>query len=114
MEIATIFNEEIAIILPKGRIDSDTSVDFDEQISNLIAKGLLKFVVDFSETDFISSSGLRVLLMKAKQIKNRGGRIVLTSMPASIDEVFEVSGFSIIFCVYNMLEEAIKDLRNFS
>ena len=112
MEIVEIINEQVVTVMPKGRIDSVTSTDFDSKITDLLAKGLIKVIIDFSGTDFISSAGLRVLLMKAKQAKNLSGKIVLSNMSESIDEVFEVSGFSTIFNIYKTAEEAMKALKS--
>jgi anti-anti-sigma factor len=56
-------------------------------------------VISFKNIAFISSAGLRVLLMLAKRIKSNRGHIVLCEMPKDVREVFEVSGFATIFAI---------------
>jgi len=97
MEISEIIQDQSVTILPKGRIDSVTVVDFEDKLSDLIVRNFTKIIIDFSTTDFISSSGLRILLMKEKQLRSRSGNLLLINLPEMIEEIFEVSGFSTVF-----------------
>ena len=97
MEISEIIQDQSVTILPKGRIDSVTVVDFEDKLSDLIVRNFTKIIIDFSTTDFISSSGLRILLMKEKQLRSRSGNLLLINLPEMIEEIFEVSGFSTMF-----------------
>ena len=110
MEITTIIKDMIAILKPQGRIDSVTANEFDTKITELLDKGQIKVIIDFSHTDFISSAGLRILLLKAKLAKSLKGKIVLSNMSESIAEVFEVSGFSTLFTIYKTVDAAEKGL----
>ena len=97
MEISEIIQDQSVTIIPKGRIDSVTVIDFEDKLSDLIARNFTKIIIDFSTTDFISSSGLRILLMKEKQLRSRSGNLLLINLPEMIEEIFEVSGFSTVF-----------------
>jgi len=108
MEITTVVNDNIAILMPKGRIDSITANEFDTKITELLDSGQTKVIIDFSGTDFISSAGLRILLLKAKLAKSLKGKIVLSTMSQSISEVFEVSGFSTLFTIFKTVDAAEK------
>jgi len=111
MEISESIQDQLVILAPKGRIDSITSTDLDAKISDLIARGFSKIIVDFSATDFVSSAGLRILLMKEKQLRNIHGYLILACMSDVIEEIFEVSGFSSIFKIQKTLDTAINSLK---
>lgn len=68
-----------------------------------------KFIAfDFAKMDFISSSGLRVLLMVAKKMKKLDGHVALFAMNENIREVFKISGFDALFSIYSNEEDAIR------
>jgi len=61
--------------------------------------------------DFISSSGLRVLLTAGKQLKSVNGKMVLCSLKDHVKEVFDVAGFTMLFNMFSSQEEAIKKIQ---
>ena len=67
-----------------------------------------RLVFDFSELNYISSSGLRVLLMAAKRLKAVDGKMALVSLNDQNQAVFEIAGFSSVFTVYQSQDEAIN------
>lgn len=76
----------------RGRLDSATAGDLEQVLLPLFAGGVA-VVVDFAELAYISSAGLRVVLMAAKRAKQAGGRLMLCSLSSVVREVFEISGF---------------------
>ena len=68
-------------------------------------------VVDFQHVQFISSAGLRVLLLAAKKVKPYGGKILLSGMSKDVREVFDISGFSSIFEIHNSTDEAVNSIK---
>lgn len=92
-----------------GQIDSTSAIEFEDQIVSLIAGGTNNFIVDFAKVKFVSSAGLRVLLLAAKKVKPYGGKITLCNLSKDVREVFEISGFSNLFSIYDNLDEAVKD-----
>jgi anti-sigma B factor antagonist len=90
----------------KGRLDANTSPGLEERLVGLIDSGEKRFVVEFTELDYISSAGLRVLLMAAKRLKNLNGRIVLASLKDHIKEVFDIAGFSSVLTIYASEKDA--------
>lgn len=90
-----------------GQIDSTAAAEFEEQIVALIASGNNNLVVDFANVKFVSSAGLRVLLLAAKKVKPYGGKIILCNLSDDVKEVFEISGFSSLFSIYPSLDEAL-------
>jgi anti-sigma B factor antagonist len=67
-------------------------------------------VIDGEKLDYISSTGLRVLLVAAKRLKAVDGRIVLSSLKPHILEVFEIAGFKSIFPIYGNVDQAARQL----
>ncbi|MCQ1538475.1 STAS domain-containing protein [Methanocalculus taiwanensis] len=100
----------ITIIELPARVDSVTSLDLEKQLQRLIGvnKGI---ICDFSQTTFISSLGLRVLLQAYKDVKRLGSEMVLCSVSDYVMEVFDISGFSRIFTMYPSRTEALPALE---
>lgn len=98
------------ILQLKGRFDAGTSTGLENGIIPLIVDDLKGMAIDFSELDYINSSGLRVVLMAAKKINKVGGKMVLFSMKEHIKEVFDMTGFSSIIPVVGSRDEALKSL----
>jgi len=90
-----------------GQIDSTASQEFEEKILEILDRGVNTLTVDFQNVKFISSAGLRVLLLAAQKVKPLGGKVVLCSMSKDVREVFDISGFSSIFSIYDNVDEAL-------
>jgi anti-sigma B factor antagonist len=73
----------------------------------LIEAGENRFLVNFEKLDYISSSGLRVLLAAAKQLKGTDGELRICSLNEVVREVFDISGFTTIFKVFGSESEAL-------
>ena len=111
MEITQTDQEGVVIIEVKGRLDTLSSSELENHIEKLINENKPKIVLDFSELDFISSSGLRVLLAAAKQLKTISGKMVLCALRDHVKEVFDVAGFTLLFSLFPSREAAIKILE---
>ena len=106
MEIIQQKSADIVILKLVGKLDSNTSAQLEETVVGLIDAGEKKLLVDGSQLDYISSAGLRVLLMAAKKLKAGGGKIVLAALKDYIIEVFEIAGFNMIFQMFADVAEA--------
>lgn len=78
---------------PEGRLDTISSPAAQESLLR-IAGEYDNIELNFSELSYISSAGLRVLLMLQKQVNRNGGQLCLTNVKPAIMEVFEMTGFS--------------------
>jgi anti-anti-sigma factor len=83
----------VKIFAPSDRLDSGNAAAFEQEVLAAIAGGSNRVLMDFSGLSYISSAGLRVVLLTAKKTKAAGGRLALCSLNDSIREVFVVSGF---------------------
>jgi anti-sigma B factor antagonist len=99
----------VAVIVP--RFDAYTANAIEIALREKIAEGSRKILVDFSQTEYVASAGLRVLLSAAKSLQKSGGQIALFSMSPRVHEVFEISGFTQIFKIYPSQEKALESLR---
>lgn len=99
------------VISLAGRIDSTAAADFEEKLLPIIDKGTPTLILDFLRVQFISSAGLRVLLLAAKKAKSQHGKLLLCNMSPEVFEVFEISGFSAIFEIHHSMTEALAALK---
>lgn len=76
-----------------GRVDSATAGGLEKAIIPLFDTSGCHAIVDLAAVDYISSAGLRIILMAAKRAKQAKARLVLCSMAPQVREVFEISGF---------------------
>jgi len=96
------------ILRPNGRLDTTTSVDFGKDLINKVETGSSNIVIDFSDLDYISSAGLRTLLMAVKLMESKKRQLSLCSLNSQVQEVFDVSGFSGIFTLHTDIEQACQ------
>ena len=80
-----------------GRMDTTTAPELDKEISENI-EGVKKLVLDFSELDYLSSAGLRVIL-QAQKTMNKQGEMVVRNINETVEEIFEVTGFSDVLTI---------------
>lgn len=108
MEIDTKKEKEVVVVSVKGRMDAVTSLEFDQRMSALISAGENMFLINLSQLEFISSSGLRSVLKLAKQLKAKNGKVLFAALRDPVHDVFKISGFSTIFKIYETEEEALR------
>ena len=99
--------EDILVISLEGRIDAHSAKDLEDQCTRWIESGEHKIIMDFAAVDFISSAGLRVVLLTAKMLSSKNGTIKLCSLNGTLRNVFEISGFSKLFVIVPSLEDAL-------
>lgn len=97
-----------ATLVPlQGQINSANAAAMESGVLTLIDGGVKNLVLDFSALDYISSAGLRMVLVVAKRLKQEGGKLVLCAMQAHVREVFDISGFLAILNVQPSRSEAL-------
>lgn len=110
MELSTSHDGKSLIIAIQGRLDVMNAPRFEAMLMEELQRGETDFILDLTKLDYISSAGLRTLLVMAKRIQAQQGRLLLCGLGGGVQEVFEVSGFSKIFTCYPDLGAA-KALR---
>jgi anti-sigma B factor antagonist len=110
MEITEKKAGDVVTLSLSGRLDATTAKMFESKILARIESGDRRFIIDLAQLDYISSAGLRVLVLAAKQLASVKGRIVLCSLKKPVREVFDIVGFSSTFPLYASPEDAIKNI----
>ncbi len=108
MEIIESKKDQVTILGLVGRLDTTNYNELEKKIFDLIDRKIILILVDCSRLDYVSSSGLRILLMALKKISSSKGRFVLSNLQENIAEIFEISGFTSIFEIYPDREQALK------
>ena len=83
-----------------GRLDTETAVDVELALQDLLAAGEREFLIDLSGIGYVSSAGLRVLLSLAKHLDGGKGSLRLCGLNAAVTQVFDVAGFSKLFAIF--------------
>jgi anti-sigma B factor antagonist len=111
MEINQTVVDNVTIIAVSGKIDAITSNDLEIAINDQIYQNNNKIVIDLTEVNYISSIGLRILLIALKKVKLRQGDLKLASLQPFVREVFDTTGLTKIISIYPNQEEAIKEMK---
>ncbi len=100
----------VTVLRTEGRIDSGNASEFEGHLVKAVGGGANRLVVDMAKLSYISSAGLRSLLIAAKKARPSGGRIALSAMAPHIREVFDLSGFSSLFEIHGDAAAAVAAL----
>lgn len=111
MDIKTSQQEDVTIITINGEIQRQTSPLIQEQITPLITPHC-KIVLDMSGVTYISSAGLRLLLLFYRQIEAENGRIVFTGLQEMVHDTMSITGFLEFFAIYHTTTEGINALNS--
>jgi anti-sigma B factor antagonist len=108
LEIKQHKDRGIVVLGVIGRLDALNAGTFEQAIIDRINAGERRFVVDCAGLDYVSSGGLRVLLLAAKRLASLAGTIVLSAPKAQIKQVFDIVGFESVFKIYPTSKDAIS------
>lgn len=100
----------VSVIEPDGRIDTPSAHELEEAINGELKTGSRRFLIDFAAVDYISSAGLRVLLMLGKKLIGAEERLVLCSMSRPVAEVFDIAGLATVFDIQAERGDAMRRL----
>ena len=110
MEIAEERIGDIMVVSPFGRIDNETSPTFQARLLDRVDLATAKVIVDAAGIDYMSSAGLRALMMAAKRSKAQSGRFVIVALTPIVKEIFAISRFFHVVTVFDTRDEAIAAL----
>ncbi len=99
--------EQGTLVTIDGRIDTTNYTEFEQAMNQLFNDNVKAIYLDCSGLTYISSSGLRVFLTVQKKMMSIGGKFLLFAMQPTIKEIFDISGFSSIFSIFETKEEAL-------
>jgi anti-anti-sigma factor len=107
MVIKTEHYQTASVIRVTGNIDTMTAPNVADYILREIAGEKIRLIADLSGVDFVSSAGLRVLLLAVKATRSRGGDFRLIGVGQDVRHVLELSGFSRILRCFDDLDQAL-------
>ena len=100
------------VISLAGEVDLYTAPEFKQQLLDVIGKGAKDVVVDFSNTTFIDSTTLGVLVGGVKRLRANDGQLSLVCSDRNITKIFEITGLDRVFTIYGTRDEALSAIRS--
>ena len=107
MEIKSQVYKRVAVVTVTGRVDSATAGDLEAALTALIGEGNNNLVLDLSGVDFLSSSGLRVLVTTLKSVRKSGGDVRLAQPSQRATDAVNLAGLDVLFKVFPDRESAL-------
>ena len=107
MEISSNLNNGNLVLKIQGRLDAFGSKELELHLQIQIHDDLLCVVIDMAGVNYLSSAGLRVLLMLQNKLKGRGGWVMLAGVQSYCLEVIELAGFGQLLRVFATVDEAL-------
>ncbi len=101
---------ETYVISLSGEVDLYTAPEFKQQLLEVIGQGGKDVVVDFSNTTFIDSTTLGVLVGGVKRLRTNDGRLSLVCSDRNITKIFEITGLDKVFEIYDTRDDAVSSL----
>ena len=108
MQIQAKKDQNVLIVSVEGRMDTVSAPEFQKRLEDLLDQGETGILMDFGKLEYVSSAGLRSILVAAKKAKSLGGTVSCCSLQDMVRKVFDVSGFTGMLPVFDSLEEALK------
>ena len=109
MDISITSQNKIVIVELDGKLDSVSSQAAQDKIMPLLVPGC-SIVLNMTKCTYVSSAGLRILLMVAKLLKTKNGTGVIAGLSKEINEVMEMTGFANMFRNYPTVDEAVNSV----
>ncbi len=113
MEVAHRRMHRVDILSIDGRMQAPEAAQLQERINQLFAEGRFRIVLDLKNLEYVSSPGLRVLIEARKRAREwkltdfDRGDVRIVNLPPRIKEVFDLTGFTSLFQVYDDLVDAV-------
>ncbi len=111
MELDFERTDGMVVITACMRVDGSNARDFEKALRDIMQDDDRALVLDFEPLVYISSAGLRALLLTAKSLQKRGAGFGVCALATPIREVFAISGFDKIIATYETKSEAVASLN---
>ena len=100
--------DSVHVIALTGEVDLYTAPEFKQELLKTIAAGAKQVVVDFTDTTFIDSTTLGVLVGGVKRLRPAGGQLSLVCSDRNITKIFEITGLDRVFTIYPTRDDALS------
>ena len=98
------------VISLAGEVDLYTAPELKQELLNAIDNGAKEVIVDFTDTTFIDSTTLGVLVGGVKRLRPNGGRLSIVCSDPNITKIFEITGLDRVFTIYPSRDEALSKI----
>ena len=112
MEINAERDGATLIAKTEGRVDGTNATEFQDALRNVITSDDKAVILNFEELSYISSAGLRVILLTAKDMRTANVRFAVCSLSQSVRDVFTISGFDQIIDIHDDQQAAVGAVGN--
>ena len=112
MELKSTREGANLIVDVEGRVDGTNAMDFQSALEAAIQPSDQGVILDMKELQYISSAGLRVILLIAKSLQKQSAKLMGCSLSESVREIFAISGFDKIVPVHESRGDALKALED--
>ncbi len=109
MDVVEEIIGDVTALKIRGRLDTNASTDFEKHVMKFIDNECMKLLIDCTDLEYISSSGLRIFLVALKKVTAYGGKFALCDLQDRISEVFNIAGFTALFTIKSDREEALAE-----
>jgi stage II sporulation protein AA (anti-sigma F factor antagonist) len=99
-------DQAITLLEPQGRLDAIGARPMETELAAHITGGRVFLIVDLTGARYISSNGLRVLLVAQKNAQQQGGALVLCGLNPRLREIVEMAGFDRVFEIFETRQAA--------
>ena len=113
MQLSTARCADVLLLRPTGRIDHNNAEAFANAVKPHVANcktGGDSLLFDLSELEFISSAGLRVLMLVSKNVGPNGGKVALAQPQRVVGEILEISRFKYVFPIHPSIPAGLAAL----
>jgi anti-anti-sigma factor len=105
---------DVTLIKIQGRVDHEAAKDFENalkpHLDQCIQGEQKKIIIDLSETDFMTSAGLRVLMIAAKTCDKQKAEIAVAALQPGVQEIFKISRFDLVLRTFPTVKSAFESL----
>jgi anti-sigma B factor antagonist len=102
--------DDVYVIALTGEIDLYTAPEFKQQLLDIVGRGAKNVVVDLTETTFIDSTTLGVLVGGVKRLRPEGGQLSIVSSDRNITKIFEITGLNRVFPLHATRADALESV----
>ena len=113
MDFSSCRLADVVVAVPAGEIDHVSAMQLEQALMPLVSEASSKqmpLVLDFSGVEYISSMGLRILMVAAKQMRSRNAPIAVAALQPAVEEIFEIARFKFILDVFPSVRVALLEL----
>ena len=109
LDLQPEFDDDVLVLNPTGRIDGVTAKEYEDSLLGWISEGQNRILLNCEAVDYISSAGLRVLLMASKRVGDAAGKLVLCAVKDHVNDVFKYSGFAELIPIHGDRKAALEE-----